>query len=563
MKRLLYLLLIGLFTNLLYAQDLVYNNGALVTIQSGANVYVYGGWVNQDNGVNNGVLDHSGNLYLRNGTGYRGSFTNQNGADATFYTGSTTEVAGDWTNDATFTAQANSSVTFNGTDEQLFDRGTSANANDEFYNVTINNTAAGNDVGNTRALGVWLGNAAADADDIFKVAGTLTFTTGVIATGPSNEVRILNTASTSIAGYTFYSDNNYVNGRLRRLMDNTATAGITYVFPVGGIRGTNLGNGSQGLEMAFEGPPGPHNILVWFESNPTVGVSPNATDCGANFNQVLDNGVWQVHGYANDYITPSNATDTFTIYNKNYNYTAPAATMDEFVVAKDGALGGTTCTVDNSPVNNAGRRGYATIGGAFYTVYSDPPFPVVNLRLEANGQQDHINVIWTTDEEINNAGFELQRSADGLNFQKISWIAGTKSTTKVQGQKYTYNDFDVEYDKVYYYRVKQIDFDGNYMYSNVASAKISTQTDFDALIYPNPAQTDLYLDITSTTDQNVTLKVYDVIGKLLYSTSVEVQKGKSTIELKDLLNRIALGTYYVRIVPENGKTLTTRLVKTN
>ena len=559
MKRLI--LLTFLWAWVIAQPDLVYNKGALVTIQNGAEVYVQGGWVNEDNGTFNGILDQYGELHLLNGSGtYRGSFTNQNGAEANFYNFSYTEVQGDWYNDATFISQGADTVAFTGTNEQQYSRGLSANADDDFGYVIINNTASGN-AGTTpdRAVGVYVVDG---SNNIFKVSNTLDFRLGVISTGTTSEVRMLNSNPASIIGYQLYSDNNYINGRLRWLMDNTASSGINYIFPVGGIRGPGLGTGSQGIEFAFSAAPGPHNILVWFESNPTVGNNPNTTDCGANFNAVLDNGRWQVHGYNSDYSTPNNATSSFTVYNKNFRYTTPPAGTDEYVVAFAGALGGTSCTVDNSPVNNAGRAGYTSIGGDFYTVYSDPPFPVVNLKLDATGKDNYIAVVWTTDEEINNKGFELQRSTDGVNFQKIAWINGTGTTTKVQGQKYTYDDYNVEYDKVYYYRVKQIDFDGKYMYSNIASAKISTNKDFDAYIYPNPAQDELYVNVTTTQDQTFSLKVYDVIGKLIYTQDIFVEKGTTTIELKNLLNNLALGTYYVKIAPQYGQIITTRLVKT-
>ncbi len=558
MKRIaLLLFLIGYLS----AQpDLVYNEGALVTIQAGADVYVQGGWVNEDYLGNNAILDQSGRLYLLNGVGgYRGSFANQNGAEANFNSLSYTQVQGDWFNDATIIAAFDDTVEFAGVDEQQYSRGINANVNDEFGYVIINNTALGN-AGTIpdRAVGVYVMDG---SNNIFKVANTLDFQFGVMSTGTTSEVRILNSDPNAIINYWLYSDDqHYINGRLRRVLNTT---GGSYIFPVGGIRGTNLGNGSQGLELLFTSNPNVHNILVWFVSNPTLGSNPNKYECGAHFNQVLNNGLWEVYGYQSDFSTPDNNTSAFTVYNKNHNYTVAAGgPYDEFIVAKDGALGGDTCTVDNSPVNNAGRAGYTTLGGQFYTVYSDPPFPVVNLKLDATGKQDYIAVIWTTDEEINNKGFELQRSTDGINFQKIAWVKGTGTTTKVQGQKYNYNDYDVEYDQVYYYRVKQIDFDGQYMFSNVASAKISTQTEFDAFIYPNPAKNELYLNVTTTRDQTFSLKVYDVIGKLIYTQDIYVEKGKTTLELNELLNRVALGTYYVKITPQYGEPVTTRLVKT-
>ncbi len=562
MKKLILLVASGLFTSL-FAQNLFFNKGANITVQPGANVYVYGGLVNDAGGT----IDHSGNLYLRNGTGtFRGSFTNQGGASATLNNASLVEVAGDWTNDATFTANVGSQVTFNGTDEQTFTRGINANATDEFYNLTIANTAIGNAGG--RPVGVYLGTS---ANNVMKIANTLTFTAGVIATDAANNyVYVLNTATNAITGYDAPApatgvDDRYIYGNLRRAL---ATTGGSYDFPVGGLRdasgtGADLGSGLQTLNFNFgANVPNVDAIQVRFMPGGLAANPPG--ECGGAYDNSLDNGSWIVEGYTNAGLA-DNLTGNYDLTAYNRRYTAVAASAYTNARSNNNGatwlLDGTVCSSSTSG-DNALRTGLVDLGYTYTTVYTLTPLPVSDLKLSAFGKNNRIAVTWTTSEELNNKGFELERSLDGQNFQKIAWVNGAGTTTKAT--QYSFDDYDVEYNKLYYYRVKQIDLDGNYTYSNIATASIKNNIDgFSAYIFPNPASNTLTLSVNSPIDQKLSLKVFDVIGKLVVAeNNIQIIQGQQELELNDLIRKLALGTYYVVISPEmQGNEVTIRLIK--
>jgi hypothetical protein len=94
---------------------------------------------------------------------------------------------------------------------------------------------------------------------------------------------------------------------------------------------------------------------------------------------------------------------------------------------------------------------------------------------------------WATGSETNNDLFEIERSEDGIVFQKIGEVNGAGTTT--DRQDYAFTDFQPFWGTSYY-RIKQIDFDGQYDYSKVASIRIQKEAP-SINAYPNPIQSDI------------------------------------------------------------------------
>ena len=83
---------------------------------------------------------------------------------------------------------------------------------------------------------------------------------------------------------------------------------------------------------------------------------------------------------------------------------------------------------------------------------------------------------WVTASEINNDGFEVLRSVDGETFRYIGWVSGNGNQTTIH--KYTYEDYSIDKDITYYYRLKQIDYDGQYEYFDIKPLRL-TDTNSD------------------------------------------------------------------------------------
>ena len=116
---------------------------------------------------------------------------------------------------------------------------------------------------------------------------------------------------------------------------------------------------------------------------------------------------------------------------------------------------------------------------------TDGGIPVELTSFTANAQEDGVILNWTTATETNNQGFEILRSAQNDNdWQKIGYVPGFGTTT--EPKSYSYTDQSVT-SGTYYYRLKQIDFDGNFEYSAIVAIEIISPVKFSLeQNYPNP-----------------------------------------------------------------------------
>jgi hypothetical protein len=179
-----------------------------------------------------------------------------------------------------------------------------------------------------------------------------------------------------------------------------------------------------------------------------------------------------------------------------------------------------------------------------------PPLPVTltNFRGERVGSINKL--LWSTETEVNNAGFELQRSADGRNFSKLAWVAtkadnGYNNTTL----SYSYND-ENSLKGNNYYRLKQIDKDGKYSYSTVVLLRSKATEITLSNVYPNPAQKELNLVITSPSAEKVTIVVTDLTGKVIMQQAAQLVIGDNQQQLQ--VQSLASGAYIIKVICSSG-----------
>jgi hypothetical protein len=143
-------------------------------------------------------------------------------------------------------------------------------------------------------------------------------------------------------------------------------------------------------------------------------------------------------------------------------------------------------------------------------IYGSDPIPVELTSFTATAQFGEVVLSWITATETNNSGFEVQRS-NGSEFEAIAFVDGHGTTTETQA--YSYSDRNVNVGS-YSYRLKQIDFDGTYEYSNVIEANVPAPAVF-ALDqnYPNPFNPSTKIAFQLAVDSKVSLKIFDVLGQ--------------------------------------------------
>jgi len=169
------------------------------------------------------------------------------------------------------------------------------------------------------------------------------------------------------------------------------------------------------------------------------------------------------------------------------------------------------------------------------------PLPVEMLYLEAEAiKNEKIQLRWATAVEVNNSGFQVERTTDGQTWVPIGWVDGNNNTTSET--QYEYNDVNVAPNVRYYYRLKQVDFDGQFEYTDVVTAMIIGETTISVKDFiPNPTTDRTNLLITSTSNREISVEMYNLVGQKVSSGTYQLHVGANNIEFDT--HKLSGGTY--------------------
>ncbi len=186
--------------------------------------------------------------------------------------------------------------------------------------------------------------------------------------------------------------------------------------------------------------------------------------------------------------------------------------------------------------NYAGDGGSLTAWGLRICM-NNAAIPVELVDFKARPLQNAVQLAWETATELNNAGFDLQRSTDPLsNFTKIGFIKGRGNST--EPVDYQFIDENVRLGRTYYYRLRQVDFDGKETLSKVVAANLDKDGVWDIALEPNPAEATLNVEILGKVNQTVSLDLYSIDGKLMLSKKMAATNVKTTLDLTPLSSGI-------------------------
>jgi hypothetical protein len=178
----------------------------------------------------------------------------------------------------------------------------------------------------------------------------------------------------------------------------------------------------------------------------------------------------------------------------------------------------------------------------------DVPTPFVAIPVEFTSftvQASGVNVTlnWSTATETNNQGFEVQRSTNN-QFTTIGFVNGFGTTTEIHSYSYTDNSLQVG---TYSYRLKQIDYDGTFEYSDVIEVDVTVPKVF-ALEqnYPNPFNPSTIIKFSLAADSKVSLTVFDVLGQEV-SNLINGNLSAGLHEINFNASNINSGVYFYRI----------------
>lgn len=146
---------------------------------------------------------------------------------------------------------------------------------------------------------------------------------------------------------------------------------------------------------------------------------------------------------------------------------------------------------------------------------------------------------WNTESESNNDFFEIQRSTDGINFKTLDKIDGLGTTT--ESNSYFYTDSKIA-SRPYFYRLKQIDFDGTSYISDLIYLSRS-EADHVFVAYPNPSSKSVLVDMGAFAEAENSFSLFNTAGQEIALLAEMNQDEKLSIDTGDLVP----GTYYLKI----------------
>lgn len=179
-----------------------------------------------------------------------------------------------------------------------------------------------------------------------------------------------------------------------------------------------------------------------------------------------------------------------------------------------------------NPANDGGSLTPQGLPFKLYGTKSVVPVELTSFVASASNGQVQLN--WTTATELNNKGFEVQRSSSDNQFVTVGFVNGNGTTA--QTHSYSFADENI-IPGVYSYRLKQIDFDGGYEYSNVVEVEIITPSIFSLeQNYPNPFNPATKINFSVAVDSKVDIKMFNMLGQEMASIfSGNISAGSQSI----------------------------------
>ncbi|HRG35322.1 MAG TPA: T9SS type A sorting domain-containing protein [Chitinophagales bacterium] len=339
-------------------------------------------------------------------------------------------------------------------------------------------------------------------------------------------------------------------------------------------------NPTFGLCISVDCPPkntcAPNNIVYgqiqcWNMNTNGVNLSPQYYDCMPNANNSVNYFSFTTNcdGTPVDTVTVVfSVTDVgcgqtaMSLFLDQTPCAAPLGQYDDILVncaVFEEVTGGTTATNFNSTfilpacatyvmqiISDENTVGCASAGQVLILQSTLPPTQVLPVELSTftgynEGTKNVLN--WTTVSEINSLKFEVEKSLDAVNFEYIGERpAAGNSNTPIN---YSLDDLHPVLGNNYY-RLKMIDQDGQFKYSEIIIIKVhevSSTPDGIVSVYPNPTNDKINIVYQASTDQKLNLNMFNAIGQNMYGENYSVNAGLSTLTID--VQAFAKGMYII------------------
>jgi len=188
----------------------------------------------------------------------------------------------------------------------------------------------------------------------------------------------------------------------------------------------------------------------------------------------------------------------------------------------------------------------------YYDVSLDNPITITVIPVEltsftASAGENIVTLNWSTASETNNRGFEIERSTNDERFAVVGFVPGKGTVT--ENNHYSFIDRNVS-GGIYYYRLKQIDYDGKFEYSKTIEVDYSIPSEYTvSQNYPNPFNPSTSLEFGVPVQAKVIIKLYNSIGEAVAEiTNGEFNAGRHTLNFN--AGNFSSGTYIYTVTAE-------------
>ena len=232
------------------------------------------------------------------------------------------------------------------------------------------------------------------------------------------------------------------------------------------------------------------------------------------------------------------------------NTTTPGASTPTFSANTDFTTGAGAQSVSFGDFNGDGLKDLVTanknvnnISVLLSTVVL--PLPVELASFTSSVNSNNVTLNWSTVQEQNNKGFEIERNSFGSGWKKIGYTDGHGTTNSTQNYLFKDNSLKTG---TYSYRLKQIDYNGNFEYFGLSNeVVIGVPSKYSlAQNYPNPFNPETKINYSLPTSGNVSIKIFDIAGKEIRQLVNQKQEaGYYTVRFN--ASNISSGTYFYKL----------------
>lgn len=496
------------------------NNGSFTNAATGTNTFA-------GNFENNGTLTNSTGTQIYSFTGF-GKTIGGSAPTTTFETFSIASTA-------SITLASNISIasSFNGTNSGILDCGTST-ITGSGATVTLaagSTTITANDNGISATILTTNKNYSTNANYEFQGGSTGTFPSSPqtvnnitfnYGSGVSMEGDIIATGIVNLASGNLNLNTHTLtfSGNITGAPSWGSSVGNYIIALSGSLRRTNpastifpLGTGTQYLPCRLNGT-GTFN----------VNISPTSSGLSQPSLALLTQ--WDINGSGTLNMDLQWPTDIF----------GPDAYLYKFDGATWTTVGGPVMVDGTGPLT-VGFSGISCCSG--FTVGGFGALPIELVYFQASKNGGKVDLTWQTDTEFNNSHFIIEKSLDGKTFWEIDSVDGMG--TSLERNDYATTD-ETPASGINYYRLKQVDFDGEFSYSKLVSVAFNGENRI--LLYPTLAHDQITLEFEDETASFEELHVFDRIGKLVKDVQF-LNSQNGSIELG--VSSLPSGSYFVRL----------------